>query len=87
MHSLDEEYAITAGVIHELDTDFEVAKALNIDRVSEAPFSPIGDERYEENLNMIKRSDIVIITNMPVGFGNIKNLYAAISAIENKKKF
>jgi len=86
MHSLDEEYAITAGVIHELDTDFEVAKALNIDRVSEAPFSPIGDERYEENLNMIKRSDIVIITNMPVGFGNIKNLYAAISAIENKKE-
>ncbi|VUT23592.1 MAG: Cobalamin import ATP-binding protein BtuD [Candidatus Methanolliviera sp. GoM_asphalt] len=86
MHSLDEEYEITAGVIHELDTDFEVAKALSIDMVSEAPFSPIGDERYEENLDMIRRSDIVIIANMPVGFGNIKNLYAAISAIEDKKE-
>jgi iron complex transport system ATP-binding protein len=86
MHSLDEEYEITAGVIHELDTDFEVAKALNIDRVSEAPFSPISNERCEENLNMIRRSDIVIIANMPVGFGNIKNLYAAKSALKEKDK-
>ncbi|RZN65063.1 MAG: ABC transporter ATP-binding protein [Candidatus Methanoliparum thermophilum] len=86
MHSLNEKYEVTAGVIHKFDTDFEVAKSFDIDVVSELPFSPISDEKFKENLNMIKRSDIVIMTDMPIGFGNIKNLYSAIYAIENKKE-
>ena len=86
MRSLDEEYEITAGVIHELDTDYEVARTIGIDMVSEAPFSPICDEKFRENLDMIKRSDIVILADLPFGYGNIKNLYAVESVLKSEDK-
>lgn len=86
MRSLDEEYEITAGVIHELDTDYLVGKEIGIDLVSEAPFSPICDEKFRANLDMIKRSDIVILADLPFGYGNIKNLYAVESVLKSDDK-
>jgi iron complex transport system ATP-binding protein len=86
MHLLNEEYEITAGVIHESDTDYEVARAIGIELVSEAPFSPISDEMFRKNLDMIKRSDTVILADIPFGFGNIKNLYAIKSVLKKEDK-
>jgi len=81
MHALfDHGYYITAGVLNVLDTDYETAKSLGIETVSEAPFSPITPGSYEKNTEYIKNSDLVIIENIPFGKGNLKNLNACLKA-------
>jgi len=70
-------YKISLGVINIGDSDYITAKALELDIVEEKPFSPITKENYEKNLELIKQADYVILTNIPIGFANIKNLKAA----------
>jgi len=84
MHRLvDEGWDVTVGVLNLLDTDYETAKALGIPIVSEAPFSPITEEAYDQNLKAIQESDAVIVTDFPVGCGNMLNLEAAKKALES----
>jgi len=70
-------YNVSLGVINIGDSDYVAAKALELDIVEEKPFSPITKENYEKNLELIKQADYVILTNIPIGFANIKNLKAA----------
>ena len=78
-------YIVTAGVLNVLDSDYEVAETLNIEVVEEAPFSEITDESLKRNLKLIKKSDVVVLSNLWIGSGNIKNLEAALTAIEYGK--
>jgi iron complex transport system ATP-binding protein len=81
LHALfDSGYCITAGVLNVIDTDYETAKSLGIETVSEAPFSPITSESYEKNVEFIKNSDFVVVENIAVGKGNLENLKACLQA-------
>ncbi|MEM2850686.1 MAG: ABC transporter ATP-binding protein [Candidatus Bathyarchaeia archaeon] len=73
---------VTAGVLNILDTDYEAAQMLNIQVASEAPFSPITKEAFEENRKLIQSADVVVVTDFPVGHGNLRNLEAAFIAVE-----
>jgi iron complex transport system ATP-binding protein len=79
---LDEGYSVTAGVLNILDTDFETAEFLKIPVTTEAPFSPITQKTHKENLTMIEKASTVVLTSVPFGFGNIRNLEAAKEALE-----
>ncbi|MCS7124293.1 MAG: ABC transporter ATP-binding protein [Candidatus Bathyarchaeota archaeon] len=79
-------YYLTAGVLNLLDSDYEECQMLKIPTVSEAPFSPITNENHERNLNMIDQADVVILSNVCFGNGNLKNLDAALYAVEKGKK-
>ncbi len=72
----------SAGVLNVLDTDWEIAKSLDFEIVSEAPFSPISDEAHERNLKLIEKAETVILADIPFGYGNLKNLEAALYASE-----
>ncbi len=52
-----------------------------MDIVAEAPFSPISDSAHQNNIKKIENSDIVIITRVTIGYGNLKNMIAAQIAI------
>lgn len=81
-------YEVSTGVLNMGDSDWEAARALDLPVVSEAPFSPISTERHQENLDLIRRADAVVLTEIPVGRGNIRNLEAAVAARKfNKKLF
>jgi iron complex transport system ATP-binding protein len=80
----DEGYSVTAGVLNMLDTDHETAHLLGIPVAGEAPFSSITDTAHTANLEMINKSNAVILTSIPFGRGNIRNLEAARSALERK---
>ncbi|MDI6888162.1 MAG: ABC transporter ATP-binding protein [Methanocellales archaeon] len=85
MHLLIEKgHQVTAGVLNAIDTDHETHQRLGIPIVSEAPFSPISCEMHEANLGLIDQADVVVLTNIPFGYGNLKNLEAAELALENK---
>jgi len=80
---LDEGYRVTAGVLNLLDTDQETAKLLAIPTTNEAPFSPITDEPHKANLQMISQADVLVVTPTQFGEGNLRNLEAAETALEN----
>ena len=73
---VDNGYNVSLGVINIGDSDYTIAKTLELNIVEEKPFSPIARENYEKNLKLIKQAEYVILTNIPIGFANIKNLEA-----------
>jgi iron complex transport system ATP-binding protein len=79
-------YIVSTGVVNNLDTDLDTAKQLGITFINEAPFSPISDEAYLRNLELIKTSDFVILPCVEFGNGNFLNLSAALEAIRMGKK-
>lgn len=79
-------YNVTVGVVNLLDTDCEVAQLLNILVVTEAPFSPITEDAFNAHIKLIENADIVVLCDIPVGFGNLKNIEAAEVALERLGK-
>jgi len=79
---VDEGYNVTAGVLNVLDTDYEAAQLLKIPVTCEAPFSPITEQAHSANLEMMSNSNAVVLTSVPFGYGNLRNLEAAKAALE-----
>jgi iron complex transport system ATP-binding protein len=77
-----EGYTLSLGVLNVGDTDWSHGKSLMLQIVEEIPFTKIGEEAYLENIHQIKKSDIIVITNMPIGYGNMKNLQAAYEGLK-----
>lgn len=67
-------YSVTCGILNIMDTDQKTAEFFGIPHVSEAPFSPISDSAYEKGLKQISGSNVVIVTNLPFGQANLRNL-------------
>ena len=82
---LIEGYEVTTGVLNRLDSDAEAARALNIEAVLEQPFSPVGNEAIAEALKMIDKADNVILSQVPIGSGNLVNLQLASEALKRGK--
>lgn len=76
LYLLYNRFELSAGVVNLLDSDAEVCNELGINAIFEAPFSPISEENYRKNIAMIDNSDVVIISPVPFGEGNISNLKA-----------
>ena len=73
-------FAVSVGVVNVADSDQIEAEALDLRRVEEAPFSPITEETHRLNLEMAREADTVLLTGIPVGDGNLRNLEAAVKA-------
>ncbi len=80
---IKENYGVTAGVLNVMDSDLEKADFLDIECVTEAPFSSITDRAYKNNLDMIKKADAVVVTDFPVGNGNLRNLKAVERSVKD----
>jgi iron complex transport system ATP-binding protein len=81
---VDEGYRVTAGVLNLLDTDHETAKLLSVPTANEAPFSPITEEAHQTNLKMLSKANVLVVTPTQFGDGNLRNLDAAKSALQQE---
>ncbi len=77
---------LTAGVLNMGDGDEEVGRVLEIRMVTEAPFSRICEEANLANLELIREADVVVVSNLHIGPGNLVNLEAAMQALEWGKR-
>jgi iron complex transport system ATP-binding protein len=75
-----EGYTVTAGVLNEGDSDHKVATSLADEVVTAAPFSPVGDDAHARNVMLAQAADVVVVSTVPVGEGNLRNLEAALQA-------
>lgn len=78
---LIEGFEVTAGVLNQLDSDAEAARALGIPCVLEQPFSPIGAAAGDEARLMVSLADAVVVGRVPFGSGNLVNLDLAAVAM------
>jgi iron complex transport system ATP-binding protein len=78
-------YSVTAGALNKLDTDQQIAEALKIPCVEEAPFSPIGEAAKEKVRTYMNSANCILITDCPFGRGNLINLSLSLEAQEKGK--
>ena len=78
-------YALTCGVLNEGDADQEVAEALDIPYVSQPLFAQTTPESVEKHRELMRAADVVVLTDVPVGHGNIPNIEVALEAAREGK--
>jgi iron complex transport system ATP-binding protein len=83
---LDLGYRVSAGVVNAMDTDEVTGRELGLPLAAEAPFTTITDTSYRDNTALITDADLVVLTAMPIGAGNFKNVVAARQAAESGKR-
>ncbi len=74
-------YRVSVGVVHVMDTDDETARALGLEVIEEAPFSPVGSEAAEAAAAAARGAAAVVVAPMPLGPGNLRNLEVAEAAL------
>jgi iron complex transport system ATP-binding protein len=78
---VDRGYEVSAGVLNALDSDEVTGRELGLPMAVEAPFTPITDEAHAENLALVEQADTVILTDVPIGRGNERNIEAVRAAL------
>jgi iron complex transport system ATP-binding protein len=78
---VDDGYDVSAGVLNALDGDEAVGRELGLPMAVEAPFSPVGDRAHAENLDLMASADLVVLTGVPIGNGNVRNIEAVRGAL------
>jgi iron complex transport system ATP-binding protein len=73
-------FAVSVGAVNVEDSDQIEAEALDLPRAEEAPFSAITEETHRRNCELARGADVVVVTGIPFGPGNLRNLEAAARA-------
>lgn len=76
-------YRLSVGILNIGDSDWNKAKNLAIKIFEEAPFAKISLRSIENIKNVINNSDLIVVTPVPFGLGNLANLEIAL-AMANK---
>lgn len=67
-------YNLSAGVLNSGDADWQIAVELGIEVVTADPFAAIKAEEVMAHKKLINQSDLIILTEVPFGYGNLANL-------------
>jgi iron complex transport system ATP-binding protein len=65
---------LSVGVLNVIDSDFELAEALGLRVVAEAPFSAVTPAAADEARRLALASDAVVLAAVPFGPSNLANL-------------
>lgn len=71
-------YHVTAGVLAANDTDASAAAALGVEAIIEPPFAEVSEASLSRLQELLASAKAVVITEMPVGFGNLANFEALL---------
>ncbi len=69
-------FPVSAGVLAANDSDCLAAVKLGLETVIEPPFAVVSDASVQKLMQMLVRADKIVVTGMPVGYGNLANLKA-----------
>ncbi len=79
-------YRVTCGVLNAGDADQEVADALDIPHVAQPAFSHITEDSDRRHRELMRSADVVILTDVPAGNGNLPSFQAALDAARAGKR-
>lgn len=78
-------YQLSIGVLNIGDADWQAAKELGIKIVEAPPFIDISEKEIKENRKLIKEADLLILSDLPFGHGNLANLEIILDYPEKEK--
>lgn len=85
MHSLiRKNFTVSAGVLSPIDDDYKEASRLGVETVGCSPFEAIHEAEHLKNKKLAEKSEVVVLTDMPFGKGNLKNLKLAQEISKHK---
>lgn len=67
-------YQVSIGVLNIGDADWQAAKELGIEIVEAPPFIDISKKEIQKNREFIEKADLIILSDLPFGHGNLANL-------------
>lgn len=67
-------FEVTCGVLNQGDSDWDICRLIGIKCLEALPFSDINERETLENKKLMESSDMVLVTDVPFGKGNLKNL-------------
>ena len=67
-------YQLSIGVLNVGDADWQAAKELGIEIVEAPPFIDISEKEISKNRELIEKADLIILSDLPFGHGNLANL-------------
>ena len=67
-------HTVTAGVLNRTDSDQLACEALGIEHIAESPFSAIGQGAIAACRALMEQAEVIVITDVPFGHGNMPNL-------------
>jgi iron complex transport system ATP-binding protein len=70
-------WRVSCGALNQGDSDAVAASALDLEMALEKPFSPLSAEALAKAAKLAGNADVVIVTEVPFGSGNIRNLEIA----------
>lgn len=73
-------YNVSAGALNSGDTDQEAAEMLGVPYAKESPFTPFSEPVIARANELQQLADVVVVTDVPFGFGNLSNLKSALDA-------
>jgi iron complex transport system ATP-binding protein len=73
-------FEVSAGVLHQGDTDATVAERLNMLRVTVPPFSRIDERSASDCALLIGLAEVLVVCDAPFGEGNLENLRLALDS-------
>ncbi len=79
-------YRVTSGVVNLGDSDYDLCHFLEIPTVTEAPYSNISEDVHKKNVAVMKESEMIILTDVPIGNGNLRNIEAIKEVSSEGKK-
>jgi iron complex transport system ATP-binding protein len=67
-------FEVTCGVLNRGDSDWDMCRLLRIKCVEVPPFSDINEKELSENRRLLEAADLVLVSDVPYGMRNLKNL-------------
>ncbi|WP_111573289.1 ABC transporter ATP-binding protein [Halanaerobium saccharolyticum] len=78
-------YQLSIGVLNIGDADWQAAKELGIKMVEAPPFIDISETEIQKNRELIEKADLIILSDLPFGHGNLANLEVLFDYPEKRK--
>ena len=75
-----------AGILYENDIDYQIARALAVDVVTEKPFMEISDKAYNKALALMDECEDIIICDVPIGSCN-QRMKQLVEVAEGKRRW
>ena len=72
-------YHLSAGVLGQGDSDWQIARRLQAELIEVPPFSPVTEQEVSRLPPLLARAAAVVLAEIPVGRGNLGNLRALAS--------
>jgi len=64
------------------DSSYRFAAFYNLPVIEVPPFSPVSDRAHRAHLELIKKAALTVVPPIPFGIGNLRNLEAVETALE-----